>query len=654
MSHQSDLISTDIEAYLKQHEQKQLLRFITCGSVDDGKSTLIGRLLFDSKMLYEDELARMEADSKTQGAVGGKFDPSLATDGLKEEREQGITIDVAYRYFSTAKRKFIIADTPGHEQYTRNMATGASSADLAVILIDARHGVMTQTKRHSFIVSLLGIRHVIIAINKMDLVDFDEATYDKICADYSAFSRRLDLPDLHFIPLSALNGDNVVDRSENMPWYNGSTLMNRLESVYIGSDRNLLDFRMPVQWVNRPNLNFRGFCGTIASGIVRKGDEVMIMPSKKTTHVKEIVTADGNLDEAFAPLAVTLTFEDEVDASRGDMIVKPGNVPATSDTVEAMLVWMAEEPMVPGKTYLVKHSAQLITGSIESLRYRIDVNTLRSSPSPQLNLNEIGRCRLSLTEPICFDPYKNNRSTGAIILIDRITNATVAAAMILDRSSSGKKLAAWEAELTVEEDAKQEDAKQAGDISEVTPKEREARYGQKPATVLLTGLISSGKTTIAMAVERKLFDSGRAVTVLDGRQVRRGLSKDLGFSVEERSENLRRSAYLANILNDAGIICIAAFVAPNASVRDKVAGVIGTDRFLTVHVDAPIELCRERDSRGQYAEADAAKLTGSSGVTAPYEVPESPDLALNTGEQSVDECANAVIELLTSKGFLRS
>ncbi|MEO1983729.1 MAG: sulfate adenylyltransferase subunit CysN, partial [Fuerstiella sp.] len=455
MSHQSDLISTDIEAYLKQHEQKQLLRFITCGSVDDGKSTLIGRLLFDSKMLYEDELARIEADSKTQGAVGGKFDPALATDGLKEEREQGITIDVAYRYFSTAKRKFIIADTPGHEQYTRNMATGASSADLAVILIDARHGVMTQTKRHSFIVSLLGIRHVIIAINKMDLVDFDEAIYDKICADYSAFSRRLDLPDLHFIPLSALNGDNVVDRSENMAWYNGSTLMNRLESVYIGSDRNLLDFRMPVQWVNRPNLDFRGFCGTIASGIIRKGDEVMVMPSKKTTHIKEIVTQDGNMDEAYAPLAVTLTFEDEVDASRGDMIVKTGNVPMTSDTVEVMLVWMAEEPMVPGKTYMVKHSAQLITGSIESLRYRIDVNTLHSSPSPQLSLNEIGRCRLYLNETICFDPYKSNRSTGALILIDRITNATVAAAMILDRTASGKRLAAWEEEIAVEEDAKQ-------------------------------------------------------------------------------------------------------------------------------------------------------------------------------------------------------
>lgn len=649
MSHQSDLISTDIEAYLKQHEQKQLLRFITCGSVDDGKSTLIGRLLFDSKMLYEDELAKIEADSKTQGAVGGKFDPSLATDGLKEEREQGITIDVAYRYFSTAKRKFIIADTPGHEQYTRNMATGASSADLAVILIDARHGVMTQTKRHSFIVSLLGIRHVIIAINKMDLVDFDEVTYDRICADYSTFSRRLDLPDLHFIPLSALNGDNVVDRSENMPWYNGSTLMNRLESVYIGSDRNLQDFRMPVQWVNRPNLDFRGFCGTIASGIIRKGDEVMVMPSRKTTHVKEIVTADGNMDEAFAPLAVTLTFEDEVDASRGDMIVKPGNVPATSDTVEAMLVWMAEEPMVPGKTYIVKHSAQQITGSIESLRYRIDVNTLHSSPSPQLNLNEIGRCRLSLNEPICFDPYKSNRSTGAIILIDRITNATVAAAMILDRSAGGKKLAAWEEELAAEDDAKQ-----AGDLSEVTAEEREARYGQKPATVLLTGLTSSGKTTIAKAIERKLFDSGRAVTVLDGQQVRRGLSKDLGFSFEERSENLRRSAYLANILNDAGIICIAAFVAPNATVRDKVAGVVGTDRFLTVHVDAPVELCRERDSSGQYADADAGKLKEFSGVTAPYEVPESPDLVLKSGENSVDECANAVIDLLTSKGFLRS
>ncbi|MCR9200154.1 MAG: sulfate adenylyltransferase subunit CysN [Planctomycetaceae bacterium] len=649
MSHKSDLISTDIDAYLKQHEQKQLLRFITCGSVDDGKSTLIGRLLFDSKMLYEDELAKIEADSKTQGAVGGAFDPALATDGLKEEREQGITIDVAYRYFSTAKRKFIIADTPGHEQYTRNMATGASSADLAVILIDARHGVMTQTRRHSFIVSLLGIRHVIIAINKMDLVDFDEAVYDKICQDYKAFSQRLDLPDLHFIPLSALNGDNVVDRSENTPWYNGSTLMDRLESVYIGSDRNLQDFRMPVQWVNRPNLDFRGFCGTISSGIVRQGDEVMLLPSRKTTKVKEIVTADGNLEEAFAPLSVTLTLEDEVDASRGDMVVKPGNVPATSDAVEAMIVWMSEQPMVPGKTYIVKQSAQMITGSIESLRYRIDVNTLHSSPAPQLNLNEIGRCRLSLNESICFDPYKSNRSTGAVILIDRLTNETVAAAMILDRSTGGKKLAAWEEEM-----ASDDASDQSTELGAVTAEEHEARYGQKPATVLLTGLTSSGKTTIARAVERKLFDSGRAVMVLDGEQVRRGLSKDLGFTSEERSENLRRSAHLANILNESGMICIAAFVAPNANVRDKVAGVVGRERFLTVHVDAPLELCRERDSRGQYAEADAGRLKDFSGVTAPYEAPESPDLVLKSGEQSIEQCADAVISLLAEKGFIRS
>ena len=648
MSHHSDLIATDIEAYLKQHEQKQLLRFITCGSVDDGKSTLIGRLLFDSKMLYEDELAKIEADSKTQGAVGGEFDPALATDGLKEEREQGITIDVAYRYFSTAKRKFIIADTPGHEQYTRNMATGASSADLAVILIDARRGVMTQTKRHSFIVSLLGVRHVIIAINKMDLVDYDEATYDRICREYSAFSQRLDLPDLYFIPLSALKGDNVVDRSENMPWYSGGTLMNRLESVYIGSDRNLQDFRMPVQWVNRPNLDFRGFCGTIASGIIRKGDDVMIMPSRKTTRVKEIITQDSTLEEAFAPLAITLTFDDEVDASRGDMIVKTGNVPASSDSVEAMLVWMAEEPMIPGKTYVVKHSTQLITGSVESLRYRIDVNTLHSSPSPQLKLNEIGRCRLSLNETICFDSYKSNRSTGAFILIDRITNGTVAAGMILDRHR-GKQLAAWEEEIAVEEAEKQ-----AGVVNGVTSEEREARYGQQSVTVLLTGLTGSGKTTIARTVERKLFDDGRAVMVLDGEQVRRGLSKDLGFSFEERSENLRRSAHLANILNDAGIICVAAFVAPNATVRDRVAGVVGTERFLTVHVDAPAELCHERKLQGQNADADAGTLLEASAISAPYEVPESPDLVLKTDERSVDECADAVIELLSSKGFLRS
>ncbi|MEZ6092494.1 MAG: sulfate adenylyltransferase subunit CysN [Pirellulaceae bacterium] len=649
MSHQSDLISSDIHAYLKQHEQKQLLRFITCGSVDDGKSTLIGRLLFDSKMLYEDELAKIEADSKTQGAAGGKFDPALATDGLKEEREQGITIDVAYRYFSTAKRKFIIADTPGHEQYTRNMATGASSADLAVILIDARHGVMTQTKRHSFIVSLLGIRHIVVAINKMDLVDFSEDVYNQICSDYKSFAVRLDLPDLHFIPLSALNGDNVVEPSANMPWYRGSTVMNFLETVYIGSDRNLQDFRFPVQWVNRPNLDFRGFCGTIASGIIRQRDEVMIMPNARQPKVKEIVTFDGNLDEAFAPLSVTLTLQDEVDCSRGDMIVRPGNVPQVSDSIEAILVWMSQEPMVPGKTYVVKHSTQVITGSVETLRYQIDVNTVHRTLSPQLNLNEIGRCRLSLNEAICFDAYRNNRSTGSFILIDRITNETVAAGMILDRSSGSKSQAIWE-EDTAESTGSLTDT---GEQSQVSDDEREKRYGQKPTTVLLTGLTGSGKTTIARAVERRLFDNGRAVAVLDGQQVRRGLSKDLGFTAEDRSENLRRSAHLAHILNDSGLICLASFVAPNAAVRDKVAAVIGKERFLTVHVDAPIDVCRQRDERGQYSDADSGKLKDFPGVTAPYEAPESADLTLDTSTQSVDQCVDAIISLLKNRGFIR-
>ncbi|MEP3830603.1 sulfate adenylyltransferase subunit CysN, partial [Rhodopirellula bahusiensis] len=389
MSHQSDLIATDIDAYLKQHEQKQLLRFITCGSVDDGKSTLIGRLLYDSKLVYEDELAKVQSDSVRQGSVAGGFDPSLFMDGLKEEREQGITIDVAYRYFSTAKRKFIIADTPGHEQYTRNMATGASTADLAIILIDARHGVLTQTRRHSFIVSLLGIRHVVVAVNKMDIdgVEYSEERFNEICEDYRNFATRLDLPDLHFIPISALNGDNLVDRSENMPWYTGSTLMNFLETVYIGSDRNLQDFRLPVQYVNRPNLNFRGFCGTIASGIIRKGEEITVLPSRQKSKVKEIVTYDGNLDEAYAPLAVTVTLEDEIDASRGDMIVRSGNLPRSESDVEAMLVWMNEEAMVPGKTYLVKHTTQTVPGNVETLAYKVDVNDLHRMPAPTLELN---------------------------------------------------------------------------------------------------------------------------------------------------------------------------------------------------------------------------------------------------------------------------
>ncbi len=647
MSHQSDLIATDIDAYLAQHERKELLRFITCGSVDDGKSTLIGRLLYDSKMLYEDQLAQLESESKTHGTTGGAFDPALVTDGLKAEREQGITIDVAYRYFSTAKRKFIIADTPGHEQYTRNMATGASSADLAVILIDARHGVLTQTKRHSFIVSLLGIRHVVVTINKMDLVGFDQARYDQICGDYRDFAARLDLPDLHFIPISALSGDNVVDPSSNMPWYRGSTLMNFLETVYIGSDRNFEDFRFPVQYVNRPNLDFRGFCGTVASGIIRQGDEVMVLPSRRTTRVKSIVTYDGDQAEAFTPQSVTLTFEDEVDCSRGDMIIRPGNVPKVSNDFDAMLVWMSSEAMVPGKSYLFKHTTQSATGSIESLRYRVDVNTLHRSPAPDLQLNEIGRCTITLSQPIFFDPYRRNRTTGAFIVVDRISNVTVAAGMITARESDHKaKLAPWEVE-----ESRGESIDKA--VKLVSTEERQARLGQSPATVLFTGLSGSGKTTIARGVERALFDAGRTAIVLDGEELRRGLSRDLEYSADDRSENLRRAAQLARLLNENGFICLAALIAPDALVREKAADLIGRQRYLTVYVDAPLAVCRQRDPRQHYAQAEAGTLPSLPGAGASYEAPQAPDLILKTAEMSIDECVKKVIELLRERNLVR-
>ena len=645
MSHQSELIAKDILAYLEQHERKELLRFITCGSVDDGKSTLIGRLLYDSKMIYEDQLAQLENESKVHGTTGGKFDPALVTDGLRAEREQGITIDVAYRYFSTAKRKFIIADTPGHEQYTRNMATGASTADLAIILIDARHGVLTQTKRHSFIVSLLGIRHVVVTINKMDLVNYSQARFDEICEDYKQFVSRLDLPDLHFIPLAALHGENVVDPSPNMPWYRGNTLMNFLESVYIGSDRNLEDFRLPIQYVNRPNLDFRGFCGTIASGILRKGDEIMVLPSKRTSRVKRLVTQDGDLDEAFCPQSITVVLDDEVDCSRGDMIVRPGNVPKSSNQFDATIVWLNADALLPGKSYLFKHTSQTIPGQIDSLRYRVDVNTLHRSPAPELQLNEIGRCSITLSQSIYFDAYKRNRSTGAFIIIDRLTNATVGAGMITDRDTARPK-AAWES--TEQDSAKTES------MTEVNPQERSARFGQSSATVLFTGLTGTGKSTIARAVERALFDQGRAVMVLDGEKMRNGVNQDLGFSVEDRSENLRRSAHIARIMNDAGLICLAAFVAPSESIRARVAELVGKDKFLVVHLTADEQVRIARDSKGHYAKAQAGVLPNFPGVSALYEAPEKADLVVDSGKHSLESCVEQVLELLTHRGVLKN
>ena len=644
MSHQSALIASDIDAYLAQHEQKELLRFLTCGSVDDGKSTLIGRLFYDAKLIYEDTLKSLEADSATHGTTGGGFDPALFTDGLKAEREQGITIDVAYRYFSTAKRKFIIADCPGHEQYTRNMATGASTCDLAVILVDARHGVVTQTKRHSFIVFLQGIKHVLVAINKMDLVDFSEERFEEIRADYKDFAARLDIPDLHFIPISALLGDNIVEPSANMPWYQGTTLMNFLDTVYIGSDRNLEDFRFPVQYVNRPHLDFRGFCGTIASGIVRQGDEVMALPSRKTSRVKSITTFDGDLEEAFTPQSVTLTLEDEIDISRGDMIVRPGNVPRLEQKFDAMLVWMHEDPMVPGKAYIFKQTAKNVTGTISTLRYQVDVNSLHRKDTPTLSLNEIGRCSVSLNEPICYDGYRRNRTTGAFIVVDRITNATLAAGMILDRATSDQRRDHWDDEPRGHELHEE--------LSTVTSPEREARFGQKPVTILLTGLTGAGKTTIAYALERRLFDLGRAATVLDGQNMRRGISRDLGFSADERSENLRRSSEVAKLINDAGLICIAAFVAPREDVRQKAAEVVGADRFIVVHLSAPVEVCRQRDTDGHYPLADSGEIANFPGVSAPYERPPAPDLILPTHQQSVTAGVDVIIHLLEQREII--
>lgn len=641
MSHRDDLIATDIDAYLDQHERKELLRFLTCGSVDDGKSTLIGRLLYDSKMIYEDTLKKLERTSEIYGTTGTKFDPATLTDGLEEELQQGITIDVAYRYFSTAKRKFIIADTPGHVQYTRNMATGASTADLAIILIDARpdHGVMEQTKRHSFIASLLGIKHVLVAVNKMDLVDFSEQRFNEICDEYRAFAERLDPTDLHFIPISALHGDNVVDRSQNMPWYNGSTLMNFLESVYIGSDRNYKDFRFPVQYVLRPNLDFRGFSGTIASGIIRVGDEIMTLPSRKKSKVKEIVTFDGNLEEAATPMSVTLTLEDEIDTSRGDMIVKPGNLPVLKQKFDSMMVWMSEDPMVPGKQYLFKHTTKTVPGAIQTLRYQIDVNTMHSSPAPTLDLNQIGRVNIVLNQPIAFDRYKDNKTTGSFIVIDRITNVTVAAGMIMDQRTSENTGPSWEQE-SVSQSLTQE-------ISKVTAEERAARYGQQPLTILFTGLPGAGKTTTAYGVERQLFDMGRSASVIDGQNFRMGLSRDLNFSGDDRSENVRRAAEVARLMNKAGLVCLLSLVAPEEAVRKKAAEVIGEDRFIVVHLTAPEELCRQRNESAKTLDEDDVQETDVQ-----YEAPDQADLVLDTENTPPQECVAKVIELLENRKLI--
>ena len=644
--HQDGLDSENIHQYLDRHQKKELLRFLTCGSVDDGKSTLIGRLLHDTKMIYEDQLAAVKRDSAKFGTTGvaGEVDLALLTDGLKAEREQGITIDVAYRYFSTDKRKFIIADTPGHEQYTRNMATGASTCQLAIILIDARHGVQTQTRRHSFIVSLLGIKHVVVAINKMDLVGFSQERFEEIKTDYTGFIAKLGIPDVQFIPMSALKGDNVVDKSAAMPWYEGRPLLGHLETVHIASDRNLAEMRFPVQYVLRPNLDFRGFAGTIASGILRKGDEVMAFPSGKKSRIASIVTYDGELEEAFAPMAITVTLDDEIDVSRGDMLVHPADAPHVSQQVEAMVVWMAEKPFVPGKTYTIKQTTRQVAGEIAELRYAVDVNTLEKKAVTELAMNEVGHVLLSLNQPIAYDPYKINASTGAFILIDRLTNSTVGAGMILEKQDRGAGGDHWTEQPSEHLKLK---------TGFVSVADHEKQFDQKAVTILLTGLTGSGKSTLAAALEKRLFDAGRAVTVLYGQNMRQGLSRDLGFSADDRSENLRRSAEVARILNDAGLICICAFVSPHEAVRQRAKQVIGEDRFIEVYLSAPVEICRQRDQSGVYKLADAGIIASFPGVSAAFEEPKNADLVLATENVGIDEAVNRVLLLLTARQAIR-
>ena len=632
MPHQSDLISTDITAYLAQHERKELLRLLTCGSVDDGKSTLIGRLLYDSKMIYEDQLSAIGADSVKFGTTGGKIDLALLVDGLQAEREQGITIDVAYRYFSTAKRKFIIADTPGHEQYTRNMATGASTCDLAIILIDARHGVQVQTRRHSFIASLLGIKNIIVAINKMDLVDFRMSFFEKIKADYVKFSENLNSANFQFIPMSALTGDNVVSPSEQMPWYDGDTLMSLLERVEIAGDKDYSDFRFPVQYVNRPNLNFRGFCGTVASGVVREGDEVIVLPSSKKSHIKSIVTYDKELELAHAKMAVTLTLDDEIDVSRGDIIAHPENIPASDTNFDATIIWMADTPLLPGNFFDFKLGNKTVSGRLKTIYNRIDVNTLEKVPASGLELNEIGLAEINLDETVFFDSYKDNRATGSFIIVDRLSNVTVGAGMIDDEQQPLREL------------------HESHKI--VTKEDRAARYGQKPVTIMFVGISGSGKSTLAHGLERKLFDRGRISTALDENTMRLGISKDLPHDTEGRTENLRRSAHMAKFLNDSGVICCASFVATDVVSREHAISVIGKDNCHIVYLNPPMETCIQRDPSGLYATAQGAESTDIPGLFFPYSAPEVTLLELDTAALSVNECLEKVLKIMRDENII--
>ena len=628
-----DLIASDIEAYLQQHEQKTLLRFITCGSVDDGKSTLIGRLLYDAKMLFEDQLTAIEADSKKWGTQGGDIDFALLVDGLAAEREQGITIDVAYRYFSTERRKFIVADTPGHEQYTRNMVTGASTADAAIILIDARKGVLTQTRRHSYLVSLIGIRHVVLAINKMDLVDFSREVFERIVEDYRHFALQVGIHDFTAIPLSALKGDNMLQHSERTPWYQGPTVMGWLESVEVDSARlQRAGMRLPVQWVNRPNLDFRGFCGRLASGRIAPGDRVRIQPSGRESTVARIVTADGDLPFAVAGDSITVTLTDEVDVSRGDVISAAEDPSEVADQFEATIVWMAEEPLYPGRAYLMKIGTRTVNATITEPKYRVNVNTLEHLAAKQLGLNEIGEVKLALDRQIAFDPYLSNREMGGFILIDRQTNATVGAGMLRFALRRAHNIHL-----------------QHLDVNKAA---RASQKSQRPCVVWFTGLSGAGKSTIANLVEKKLHAAGCHTYLLDGDNVRHGLNKDLGFTEADRVENIRRVAEVASLMVDAGLIVLTAFISPFRAERQMARGRVAEGEFIEVHVDTPLDVAEARDVKGLYKKARRGELKNFTGIDSPYEAPENPELRVNTAQSSAEEAADIVVARLRELGMI--
>jgi len=628
MAHVSELISTDIDSYLKSHEEKSLLRFITCGSVDDGKSTLIGRMLYESQMLFDDQLSALKHDSKKIGTQGNEIDFALLVDGLAAEREQGITIDVAYRFFSTDKRKYIVADTPGHEEYTRNMATGASTADVAIILIDAEQGVLTQTRRHSFIVSMVGVKKVLLAVNKLDLVNYSQEVYNQIVSDYSDFAENaLDLESITAVPISALLGDNVVEKSEKTPWYKGETIMQYLENIEVENQRKQTPFRMPVQWVNRPNSSFRGFTGLIASGETKVGDKIRLHPGGNESTIESIITWDGKLPKASAGQSVTITLNDEIDVSRGDIIATSTDPCGEADQFQSRILWMSDDAMIPGRQYILKSNTQSATLTLGRLKHRIDVNTLDHLPAKTLELNEIGVCNISLDKRIAFDSYENNQTMGGFIVIDRLSNNTVGMGLI-DFALRRSENIHWQK-------------------MDVSKESRAEQKSQIPKLIWFTGLSGSGKSSIANILEKKLQSLGKHTITLDGDNIRHGLNRDLGFTSADRVENIRRVGEVAKLMVNSGLICITSFISPFESERKMARSLVLENEFIEVFVDTPLSVCEERDVKGLYAKARSGQIPNFTGISSPYEPPKNPEIRIDTTKVSAEEAANQIIDFIT-------